>query len=96
MKQAEKAYLDRVAQLPCVLCGAYALRSHQEGQDYRGFEHMTDKQRIEILRGYIELDATCPCCEELETCKPGCSLETDAFYRHDEMITARAVLKDTA
>ena len=57
---------------------------------------MTDKQRIEILRGYILLDATCPCCQEVETCNGDCSLETDSFYRHDELITARAVLKETA
>ena len=34
MKQSEKAYLDRVAQLPCVLCGAHGVHIHhvREGQ----------------------------------------------------------------
>ena len=34
MRQAEKAYLDRVAQLPCVLCGAHGVHIHhaREGQ----------------------------------------------------------------
>ena len=57
---------------------------------------MTDKQRIQILRAHFEFDATCPCCEELEVCNPGCTLEADAPDRYDEMMAARAILKATA
>lgn len=34
MKQAEKRYLNRVAELPCVLCGAHGVHIHhaREGQ----------------------------------------------------------------
>ena len=54
-------------------------------------------ERIKRLESYIEEDACCPCCEELEQCDDECTfeydcIENDCYYRYEQMIAAREVL----
>ena len=62
-------------------------------------QHVIDKlsEIIKRLEVYIEEDARCPCCEELEQCDDECTFESDSiennyYDRYERMIAAREVL----
>ena len=46
----------------------------------------------ERLRGWLEGDATCPCCEGTRYCKPGCTFATDDPSAAEYMDDVRKVL----
>ncbi len=55
--------------------------------------------RIRKLESYLERDALCPCCDELEQCNDECTFEKDSYLNHcydryHRMIEVRNLLSE--
>jgi len=85
MKKAEKAYLDKVAQIPCVLC-AYIGRRTWPVQ----LHHLRDGVGMSQRASHYLVIPLCPDCHQ-----GPCGIHGDRTYLRIQKITEMDLLADT-
>lgn len=58
--------------------------------------HTEAADEIERLRGWLEGDANCPCCDTNDVCVDGCTFAEDCPEDNEKMLEIRKLLRHNA